>query len=802
MRIDFKNPNLFNISFSSKTLNSIRQVSSNKMSYTKPAVGIKENIPLQELKEAFLNKFLQKDSNIITPIKKMFEYIKKNEQLLFANLMLNNTFFNSEERINKLHGIVMAANTKEKRSFVSKIYKEENLYNNEPILNNIEPILYSSTSKEIIKSRNKVLDKVLSSKTLKNNENFIKDIGNILYRIDDRKSAEKIVKIFDNVLANEELSGDRIFIENLGDALYTLTLSAGALFAVDNVLNNSNTDTRKSRILASIIAAKDSECVDILFKILNNKELYNDNEILRYLPTIMLSTNKKNYQKINDLIKYLRREDNLNSIDKNEYIITEYLSENYNSISQIETFLRVEEKLMKKSQGQAVFTNGDEDIEDFFDDNKERILASLELVGEKNFIHAYSSKIAGLRELCKSCQLIKENLNKDYYEKLLLKINPQSSQKYNNLKQKIYELKQTFSKTKGSNNIEKLENLKKEINTYTKKSRDLLSKKLNYDPDTVINRIKVLASMIDEATEVNKKAEKYIDILEDSNPENDKKWKDFCYREIFNRLDIEFDEALANKLNLIKSKYIGKILLADTGFLEGLKEIFLLIKSSLNKSITEIFNELPKNKITKKEFEKYGINYDSWVNYDENSYIIVRKEHSSKEFVIKKANMNDLSKSLFLGNEASCCTKVGNGSKQKAAPNYIKNKLISAIEILDSRIPIGNTMCYFAKVYDKVSLILDNIELLPNYINDNDIRNGFIEYAKKLCVEVGKPDIPIYIAGHRNLIDLKDYMDDECYLLPIGCTGKDFIYLDFITSFDKIDSRKKDYFYGELTKVN
>ena len=35
------------------------------------------------------------------------------------------------------------------------------------------------------------------------------------------------------------------------------------------------------------------------------------------------------------------------------------------------------------------------------------------------------------------------------------------------------------------------------------------------------------------------------------------------------------------------------------------------------------------------------------------------------------------------------------------------------------------------------------------------------EYAKKLCVEVGKPDIPIYIAGHRNHIDLQDYMDDE-----------------------------------------
>ena len=163
--------------------------------------------------------------------------------------------------------------------------------------------------------------------------------------------------------------------------------------------------------------------------------------------------------------------------------------------------------------------------------------------------------------------------------------------------------------------------------------------------------------------------------------------------------------------------------------------------------------------------------------------------------------MNNVNKALFLGNEAACCTSVGRGTKQETAPYYVKNKLIGAIEITDSDYPIGNTTCYFAKVNDNLSLVLDNIELLPSYKNNNDIKNGIFEYARELCKDVGKPDIPIYVVGHRNTIDLTELETAHQPLRVIGSSGEDKVYFDFLTGFIKIDPQNPCLHDVELTKV-
>lgn len=111
---------------------------------------------------------------------------------------------------------------------------------------------------------------------------------------------------------------------------------------------------------------------------------------------------------------------------------------------------------------------------------------------------------------------------------------------------------------------------------------------------------------------------------------------------------------------------------------------------------------------------------------------------------VHKTDMNDISHSLFLGNHGACCTAVGSGCNQFAAPRYVMDKCISAIEVMDGKEFVGNSMCYFATVDGELALVLDNIELNGKYQYNDKIRDAFMDYAKQLCEEVGKPDLPIY----------------------------------------------------------
>ena len=116
-------------------------------------------------------------------------------------------------------------------------------------------------------------------------------------------------------------------------------------------------------------------------------------------------------------------------------------------------------------------------------------------------------------------------------------------------------------------------------------------------------------------------------------------------------------------------------MIANNMFYEGLRKIILLIKNNPDKSIKEIFNDLPSNKITRAEFEKDSINYDKFVDFDEKSFIELKiknyPEEGSKKITVKKVDMNNIAKALFLGNEVSCCTKVGRGIKQESIDKFI-----------------------------------------------------------------------------------------------------------------------------------
>ena len=169
------------------------------------------------------------------------------------------------------------------------------------------------------------------------------------------------------------------------------------------------------------------------------------------------------------------------------------------------------------------------------------------------------------------------------------------------------------------------------------------------------------------------------------------------------------------------------------------------------------------------------------------------------QITVQKVDMNNVEHALFLGNHSGCCTAVGFGSNQWTAPNYVMCKMISAIEVLDGKEPIGNTMCYIAEIDGKPSLILDNIELQAKYQYNDEIRDMLIEYAKKMTAEIGNPDMPIYAGPNRHKEDFDNFELINKDFRIIGSTGKGSIYLDFDAEEHEIDGT--EIFNSELYKL-
>jgi len=169
---------------------------------------------------------------------------------------------------------------------------------------------------------------------------------------------------------------------------------------------------------------------------------------------------------------------------------------------------------------------------------------------------------------------------------------------------------------------------------------------------------------------------------------------------------------------------------------------------------------------------------------------------TSYNLKIKQIDLNDIKHSLFLGNQAHCCTAIGSGINQDVAIKYIENKFISGFEILDGTKSIGNTMIFFAKVNDKLSLIIDNIEMASEYQYMDEIRDGIIKFAKMLTARVGHPDIPIYTGIYDSKCDMSKYSFKIYNVEIIGSSGNDEIYLDFIRDRIKVDSTSfENYLY-------
>ena len=588
----------------------------------------------------------------------------------------------------------------------------------------------------------------------------------------------------------------------------------------------------------------------------------------------------------------------------------------------------------------------DKDIDDFFSNNDKAILQTIDMVGLPAFTHSYTSKLTGVESFVKSVSTLKQNLSAEDFAELQARINDKSLEPQEKIA-KIRTLGAILDNGYVSKETQQyyisLIKPNKPSNDEVQRAKAIWANpkakfddKLNEFCETfgIEKDNKKVIEFFNKRAQTNSKGYKILNGVKEAElsklleievvrKRNEHEWNTAIDKKVYEEIGVEYTPELSRRLNLADNKYLSTFFHANHGFKENFGEMVDHIVDNPDKSIREIFNELPQNVETKRQFEQYGIDYDKWVDADKDSYLVVEVEASAEKsrqaaianveadlndpdfkkipeeetdkifkaleeigvttetkkeprydedgFIrgyddvtrlyfdgkpitfnklekalstikhvinendfwtktnsdpaidqarttiynhimklrdaevdaasnlkdnevatleVHKTDMNDISHSLFLGNHAGCCTAVGSSiGNDYAAPRYIMDKCISAIEVMDGKEFVGNTMCYFAEVDGKLALVLDNIEMSAKYQNNDKIRDVFMDYAKQLCEEVGKPDLPIYAGPYRHKFNMTPYQIDAHDLKIIGSTDGERTYIDFAGRY-VIDGQK------------
>ncbi len=486
-------------------------------------------------------------------------------------------------------------------------------------------------------------------------------------------------------------------------------------------------------------------------------------------------------------------------------------------------------------------------------------------------------------------------------------------------KQQIKEL-QTKAKQLGSQaqaiyhqgeNATQIKELMKTISNESKNLQQILKENNGIDPQEVVTKLRVLSALSRISTE--EEIAEFIDMVKVSTPENDAAWNNAVNKKIFQKLGVEYDEALSQKLDLVNCKYISKMFVSSTAFFRNMKVLVDEIKDNPELTVEQAIDRMPQNVKTKEIFESLGFDYEKFTKVDKNSYesvkielngdeakqaairnleedlndelfsslpkevtgpifgalkkelgvtlelsqkenwvgdgfsagatdyyrlfkngkpitfddmdnivSLIKKEINANDFwsttqadvnleiargtmythlikmrtqevdnalnikdgevaeiEVRKTDMYDVKKALGLGNDAQCCTALGRHFNEWSAPTYIMNKCIGAIELTDKGSFVGNTMIYLAYVDGKPALVLDNIELKTKYQNNDMIRDTFVDYAKRLCNEIGQPDLPIYAGPNRHKLRMDIYSKEAHSMEIIGNSGNQPVYVDY-----------------------
>ena len=446
-----------------------------------------------------------------------------------------------------------------------------------------------------------------------------------------------------------------------------------------------------------------------------------------------------------------------------------YIDSNFKSAEQAKMLLHLRDEAIKNRDNLSYEDEiyDDDKINELILHEPQKTLNMLKVLGEKSFVNVYKEGYDVVEEYILTIGEL-NSINTPYYEELIKITNPRESQIYKETEDKVRDLKSNY----WGVDIDKKELIKK-INTLTHNNRMLLNDSVKELEKQL--EIAYIFYFLQNCEEDMKRILPYL------NPKT--KVDKFKYEKLLNYFILTDNNGdVCKKLNFRKNKYLSKLYTCDCNFYINYAKMLTILNKDKDKTIAEIFNDLPQNIKTKKQFKKAGINYNRWITQRQNCFIekdIKLENGKIAKIHVQKADMNNVEHALFLGNDASCCTAVGSGSNQWTAPTYVMNKMFSCIEIKDGKEFVGNTMCYIADIGGKPALILDNIELKQKYRYNDEIRNAIFEFAKKFTRDLKKPDMPIFLDGNHHRINVDALSKEEHAFSLLGVTGKDEVYLDF-----------------------
>lgn len=433
------------------------------------------------------------------------------------------------------------------------------------------------------------------------------------------------------------------------------------------------------------------------------------------------------------------------------------------------------------------------DVDSLFFELPKMTINMFDILGEKAFVYSFKDKMDNVIDyLVRLGQEFPDNNLKD---RLMLLTNPTNTDNYLMLEEEIFALKQEYKKCEADELRPRIE---KQIATLTRKKNDIIENSL-HDPKDILEVALIVAALRKSPEDAN-------DVLDASNPHTISQKKN--YYEVLNQKVLThfgfniLNDDLRQRFELRDCKYLPRIFIASSEFLRQFKKLIGLILRNPGLSNLEIFNTLPQNIKTKSIFTEYSIDYDKYAMTTDPLYSSIKGENCNLPNIrARKADMNDIAHVLFMGQDADCCSKVS-GVFDYTMISNLKNKYVSAIEILDGNNCVGNTMCYFALVDNELSFILDNLAFQSKYRYNNKIFECVIDCAKKICAEVGKEGVPIYLSGVRNQINTESLEFENKPLKIIGSCGKDYPYLDFMGNTINIDNLDNQNLYAQLFKIN
>jgi len=214
-----------------------------------------------------------------------------------------------------------------------------------------------------------------------------------------------------------------------------------------------------------------------------------------------------------------------------------------------------------------------------------------------------------------------------------------------------------------------------------------------------------------------------------------------------------------NLLNILKDN--GFVIINETLFKDG----EILSNSDIEKIVNIILDYIELDKYWKSALKENSTLPQSetdgakgFVDHIKGIKIRFNEIKNAKNIegiYVRLSNDNDIGRNIFFGNHVGCCNSVDSSYAGYSAPQHLLNSYNRGIEIVDDAgNSYGNSNCYFAVINGEVSFVIDSFEANGKLASNPIVTDKIIEFARKVCIEMGCPDAKIYFGPLYNHLNL------------------------------------------------